>query len=110
MSVIHLLAAYGLCFGLMQEKARPLTHTLQRVPWVGGFFGRLLACSYCTGFHCGWMVYCLKTVKSGLSPTWYVEILLYVFASAAFCYVMDLGVDLVVRWLETDASPGSRDV
>jgi hypothetical protein len=107
MSAIHLLAAYGLCFGLMQGKAEPLTNILKRMPLVGGFFGRLLICSYCTGFHCGWMVYCLETIGSGLNPTWYVEILYYTFASAAFCYVVDLCVDLAVRWLETDASQGS---
>jgi hypothetical protein len=96
-TLIHLLAAYGICFGLM-NKVQPVTDILKRIPRLGGFFGRQLSCPYCTGFHCGWVVYLIEAVRTGLSTTWYAEILLLSFAASAFCY----GSDVAVRWLEAN--------
>lgn len=94
LTVLHLLAAYGLCFGLMNDKN----------PWLGRvlrhavFFERMLGCSYCTGFHCGWMVYVLEVLRVGTVPGhWFPEVILWAFASSAFCYA----ADAVLQWLES---------
>jgi len=90
--LIYLLAAYGLCFGFM-NKATPLYGK-------SAFLDKMLQCSYCTGFHCGWMVWILallitgKPVMGNLESVWGViqmvfSIPLWAFASAVFCYTMD---------------------
>ena len=58
-----LIAAYGVCFGLMNEKVAILNRVLYALPLFrredGNFFRRMFRCSYCTGFHAGWMVWLL---------------------------------------------------
>ena len=94
MTFLHLLAAYGVCFGLMNDKAKPLTDGLCLLPWgIGDWFTRLFACAYCTGFHCGWVVWVLSALFEERYP-W--EIPLWCFASCAFCFV----VEAWVEWLE----------
>lgn len=92
MTILHLLAAYGLCFGLMNDKAKTFTDRLVRLPWgLGSMFRRMLECAYCTGFHCGWLVWLVSgtTHRPG-------DMLLWAFASAAFCYTLETWV----KWLE----------
>ncbi len=98
MGIFHLLTMYGLCFGIM-HKAEVVTGRLVALPGkVGPFFARLLDCAFCTGFHCGWLVWLTTAADRPLDP---LEGIVWSFASAAFCYAVDSGV----RWLET--SPGS---
>jgi len=94
MSVIlpYLIVAYGLCFGLQNK-----------VPFLYdkvGILDRMLQCTYCTGFHTGWMVYLLHVAVSGFGDLlWWQHVLLaaaWGFASSGFCY----GVDAVVEYLE----------
>lgn len=106
--LLPLLAAYGLCFGLMNDKAKPITDWMRAIPFrVRGsdaeattFFERMLACPYCTGFHCGWVLWLVlgcEPVGSGsgvvgtvaAAPVW-------AFASAIFCYL----VDTMAQWFE----------
>jgi len=98
-TVWALLAAYAIVFGLQNDKAKPLTDLLRRV----GFFERMLACSYCTGFHCGWMVWLLTWGATGVPPAsgWAAipSLVLWAFASAAWCYIVDAGV----QFLESQA-------
>lgn len=90
-TITYLLAAYGLTFGL-QNKA----------PFLRGkfrFTDALLKCSYCTGFHAGWITY-LASVPlehSHLTRWSLVAALVWAFASSAFSY----SVDTAVRRLET---------
>ena len=61
MLVISLLACYGITFGLMNDKVKFLTDLFQALPVLRdedgkNIFGRMLSCSYCTGFHAGGMV------------------------------------------------------
>ena len=79
------LVAYGLCFGL-QNKAT----------WLQGRFDVLdamLACAYCTGFHCGWMTWCLDAVVADAVPPMTVAsvaaLAAWCAACAAFCYLVD---------------------
>jgi hypothetical protein len=93
--LIELLAAYGLAFGL-QHKAKFLHG------WTG-FTDRLLACIYCTGFHCGWMVWLLSWASGHQTVDWAVapHILMWCFATAGFCYA----TDAAIQWLERPAPP-----
>lgn len=91
-TLITLVAAYGLCFGFQNK----LPFLYKR----GAFLDSLLECTYCLGFHCGWMTWILNCLLTGATPaTWYsgvVSLVLWCFGSAAFCYA----ADTAVRWLE----------
>lgn len=95
MTILHLIAAYGICFGLQNDKAKFLTQWLCK---DGNFFEQMLSCPYCTGFHAGWVVWLLVAGSVGFagvglgSP---LEMLLFAFASAGFCYVVDIAAQCV---------------
>lgn len=102
--LLLLLAAYGLCFGLMNEKVSVVNRLLYALPLFrredGNFFERMFDCAYCTGFHAGWVVWTASRL-GGVDPFrgWAVELTemgLFAFASTAFCYSLDTGL----RWLE----------
>lgn len=89
-----LLASYGVCFGLMNEKIKLLNRLLYFIPfWEDrrgqNVFERMFSCAYCTGFHTGWIVWLL----SREAP---VGVLVFALASSAFCYTLDT----VLRKLE----------
>lgn len=100
MTLIYLMAAYGLCFGI-QNKAT----FLRQVP----FFKAMVACTYCLGTHCGWMVWMLawgiegripSATPNGTEPIGLAiasSLVVWTMASAAFCYALDAGI----RWAET---------
>lgn len=98
-----LVASYGVCFGLMNDKAKFLTDKLKALPVFktekGTFFERMFICAYCTGFHTGWIIYCLGLLHPGVSlniQANIVEGIILSFASAIFCY----SVDVIVQWFE----------
>ena len=101
-----LLAAYGLCFGLMNDKAKFLTDLLVKIPLFpdeegNTFFARMFVCPYCTGFHTGWMAWLFFLAPTYffdglLGPESITEALMFGFASSVFCY----GVDIVIQWFE----------
>ena len=74
---IMLLTASGVCFG-MQHK----------VKWLHGktdFTDSLLACTYCSGFHAGWISYLLWSL-----PKFNAQHMIGIaLASAMFCYALD---------------------
>jgi len=92
----YLLLAYGLCFGF-QNKATFLHGKSE-------FTDALLRCTYCTGFHCGWMVWLLAWAMTGTPPAddyaIIPSVLGWSFVSSAFCY----GVDAFIKWAEANAS------
>ena len=74
---IMLLTASGVCFG-MQHK----------VKWFHGkteFTDSLLACTYCSGFHAGWISYLLWSLPK-FNPQHMIGMAL---ASSMFCYALD---------------------
>ena len=83
---IELLFAYGLAFGLMNKLPDVLYQALPRA------LVRLLACSYCTGFHTGWVAYAALGPDGSvhLAPAW-------AFCSAAFTYAADAAIRLTER-------------
>ena len=103
---ILLLASYGLCFGLVNDKAKFLTDLAKRIPLFRDeedqtFFERMLLCPYCTGFHTGWIVWCAVRLPEHVSAgTLDVSLvgggLAFAFASSAFCY----GADTLIQWFE----------
>jgi len=98
-TVLMLLAAYGICFGLMNDKVEFLTNALRRLPLFKNeeghtFFQRLLRCPYCTGFHTGWIVWLIANAKilAACNGDWHAllsEAVIFSFASSAFCYFID---------------------
>lgn len=104
-SMMILIAAYGVCFGLMNEKAALLNRVLYALPLFrreeGNFFQRMFKCSYCTGFHAGWMVWMVgvfpQFILTGISvPEMVADAAIASFASSVFCYA----VDTIIQWFE----------
>jgi len=99
---LHLVAAYGLCFALMNDKI-PLVPWLRSAPDVlePNFWDQMLACAFCTGFHAGWLVGFVHLAAQGTLVTWIGPPMLLVwgFAGSGFCYA----IDTAVQWLETTA-------
>jgi len=108
--VILMLAAWGLCFGF-QHKV-PMLHGKSK------FIDSMLACTFCTGFHTGYIVWLLwMGSKMEIATTGVFEIHLgmllgqsikilcegaiYAFASGAFCYMADTWT----RYLESNSEP-----
>ncbi len=96
--------SYGLCFGLMNGKAKILTNFLLKLRiLVKGdednettFFMRMLVCPYCTGFHTGWIAWLLVRLSHHISAHSSIglalsEVLATAFASASLCYLLDTG-------------------
>jgi len=102
--LLLLLASYGLCFGLMNEKVPSVNRAFYALPLLrreeGNLFERMFACAYCTGFHTGWVVWVASRMIQVWEPVGFasglVEMGLFAFASSAFCYMLDTSL----RWLE----------
>lgn len=105
------LAAYGLTFGLMNNKARFLTDRLKLLRFrvrkaddgtETTFFQRMLVCPYCTGFHAGWMAWLLVRLPGYADATFAwervatagAEWVASALAAAAFCYLADTAAQL----------------
>jgi len=108
-----LIAAYGLCFGLMNDKMWWLTDRLRQLRLrvqqdeqgtESTFFERMFACPFCTGFHAGWVIWLIRAGEAGGLPVPIegdmggtllgvlgniLAVALSGFASAAFCYCVD---------------------
>lgn len=80
MILLTLLAAAGITFGL-QHKAVFLHKKLD-------LLDRMLMCTYCTGFHGGWLAYVIASYPA-LSLQ---DGLLFAFGSAIFSYALDEAV------------------
>jgi hypothetical protein len=103
---LFLLAAYGVCFGLMNDKA-PFVPSLRKLPLFPdtegrNFFSRMFACPYCTGFHAGWLVWLVLRLPLHLGaggvvnlPLVLGEALAHAFAASAFCYLADIAAEWV---------------
>lgn len=103
--LLLLLAAYGITFACMNQKAPWLTDRLKalafRVEEKDGekttFFQRMLVCPFCTGFHAGWLAWLLIRLPEHAAHSFSAERLVYAvaeclgsaFASSAACYLLD---------------------
>lgn len=90
-----LVVAYAIVFGLQNEKLPFLTKTLRQIPFVES----MLQCSFCTGFHAGWMIWLLHWAMTGVCPAsgWHVlpSVLAWALVSAAFCYMADAAIQFL---------------
>ena len=77
MIFIYLLSAAGITFALQHK-----------LPFLHGklsILDSMLVCTYCTGFHAGWITYLLYS-----APDIDIrQVLLFSFASAIFSYALD---------------------
>lgn len=80
MSLFELLFCYGVTFGLMNK-----TLWLQN---RSSYLGKLFECSYCTGFHAGWIIYLTKLINTEMQFN-IIGLIYFCFASSAFCYIAD---------------------
>lgn len=99
-TLLFLFAAYGVCFGLMNDKA-PLVPLLRKLPLFPDkdgktFFTRMFVCPYCTGFHAGWVAWLFMRFPSylglgNLDPFVVAgDLVAHAFAASAFCYIADI--------------------
>jgi hypothetical protein len=74
---------YGIMFALKDAKLPGLKHARDQLMKIG-FFHEMLSCSFCTGFHAGWLTFLLEHRAVSLC-----DMLLYGFVGASFCYITD---------------------
>lgn len=72
-----LLAGAGITFCLQ--------HKLPFLHKKADIIDKMLKCTYCTGFHGGWIAYLMQSLPSPSLQ----EALLFSFASAIFSYALD---------------------
>ena len=89
-SALALFSMYGITFAI--KDASLLTPFREWVTSRSSFMEKMLSCSFCTGFHSGWISFFLLYF-SGLTPP--VErllpaLLVYSFCGASFSYLMDI--------------------
>lgn len=82
----QLLIAYGICFGI-QNKLLFLRNR-------HSFLDALLNCTYCTGFHSGWITYSILVTDMD-----FIDCIAFAFASSAFSYAFDT----LIRLMENHA-------
>lgn len=84
---------YAIMFTLRSAQIKFLVKLRYNLSLKSEFFQELLGCSFCTGFHAGWLTY-LLVADLKLSLALPFEMLTYSFASATFCYFFD---NLILR-------------
>ena len=95
----YLLVAYGITFG-MQHKA---TFLRGKNAWLDS----MLICTYCTGFHAGWITWIgwqmKRIVENPMNVTGItlIEMVLFAMGSSAFSY----SFDTAIRLMESHADP-----
>jgi hypothetical protein len=99
---IEILLMYALTFGAMNK-----------LPFEGlsNFTDRLFRCSYCTGFHTGWMAWLLIHAPQWsevqlLSPLLFVsQLMVWSLIGASGCYI----IDGMVRFVELSSESLAGD-
>ena len=83
---------YGIMFTLKDSKLPIWSYLRDKLTSKSEFMASLFACSFCTGFHAGWLTYILMNYSLFDYKTWHENIaymLIYGFVSASFCYFFD---------------------
>jgi H+/Cl- antiporter ClcA len=118
--LLLLLAAYGITFGLMNQKVAFLTDWLKALRFrvettdeeSTTFFQRMLICPYCTGFHAGWLAWLLVRLPAHTGHLLNVEnvvlavteLIASAFAASAACYLLDTAA----QYLEDASAAANR--
>ena len=93
--ILGAFVAYGICFGLVNKLPFLYSDEYMETGDKKTFLDKMLSCSYCTGFHCGWFTWGLMWLAAGAQPlSWWhgVQALVAAFASAAWCYAADTAI------------------
>jgi hypothetical protein len=95
--LFSLIAAYSVAFGI-QHKAWFLRDKHFMID-------AMLVCTYCVGFHAGWITWLLWKVDQVIDGSVWgfplIDMLLFALASSAFSYF----IDTCIRLMETYAEP-----
>lgn len=93
MNFAHLLLCYGICFALMNK--------IEFLHGKIAIVDRLLKCSFCTGFHSGYISFILVSVSQ--NHEWSIAsvpaALCWAFTSAASCFILDVCTQLLEKHL-----------
>jgi len=95
----------------MNEKVPVINRVLCGLPILRdadqgtNLFSRMLGCAYCTGFHAGWVVWCIGVFPHPIasdSSLWEgaADLISFSFASSAFCYALDT----FIQWVERQSN------
>jgi len=83
-----ILVAYALCFFIQQK----LTFLEGRFHLLD----RMLECTFCIGFHAGWLTWLLIWAMVGNPPGGYLSVVVWALTSATACYILNT----VLYWFE----------
>jgi hypothetical protein len=90
-SLLEVLVMFAITFGAMNKLPKSL-YFLPSGEERAGFIGQLLRCSYCVGFHAGWLTWLF--VAAMKSPELWISMLpsapLYALSGAAGSYLLDV--------------------
>jgi hypothetical protein len=96
-TLLILMMWYGLAFGFQNK----LVFLHDRFGWLDA----LLQCSYCAGFHAGWVSYLIIHAPEVIQGTYGfaalpAELATWAFAAAAWCYAIDILLQAVEVYAE----------
>lgn len=98
-NLFYLLLAYGICFGIQNKLPFLYSEGYLEDQEPQRLLDRLLHCTYCTGFHCGWLTWLLVWGLTGQTPVSGIAIpfsvVAWAFISGIFCYFADALVKLI---------------
>ena len=87
MEILLLFAMYGVAFGI-QHKLPGMWDGAAKKVFRDGILEALLSCTYCVGFHAGWISYLCYSLHEMSMPNMGGAIL-FSFAGASFSYTID---------------------
>ena len=85
--ILYLFAMYGIAFGI-QHKLPNVWRGALKDTFKKGFLDSLLSCTYCVGFHSGWIVYVAYCIHEQSFPS-LAGGFIFAFAGASFSYTID---------------------
>lgn len=86
-----IFVAYAICFALMNK-----VEFLRRI----AFFDAMLSCSFCTGFHVGWLVFIAELVMRDVPVEGLKQVIsgfAWAFGSALSCYILDTAMKIIEK-------------
>lgn len=90
--VVTLFCMYGIMFTLRSAQLPIVTQVRDFLTGKSSFFRKLFDCSFCTGFHAGWLTYILLNYDAFVTSSLVdnsSSLVAYSFMSATFCYALD---------------------
>lgn len=91
--IITLFCMYGIMFTLRESNLPIWSYLRDKVLRRLNIINELLSCSFCTGFHAGWLTYLLmnyNALEYKETQEHLTYMIVYGFVSATFCYFFDI--------------------